>query len=238
MFNAEVKIALSSDLDKSHVKSRSQSGRNLSYIEGWWAIAEANRIFGFDGWQRDTVFLNVVSEKERKVGTTQRDGWGVTYVCKVRITVGDVIRDGTGAGHGIDVDLGSAHESAIKEAETDAMKRALMTFGWPFGLALYDKSQEHVSDTPVKRTPQETFSVNDSTKVTTWTGPLKVTALKEALRALSSDLKSSTDKGVLAGIWADNKAVVDQAEYDLPDWHERLQTVLMDAETALESGRY
>jgi DNA repair and recombination protein RAD52 len=44
------------------------------------------------------------------------------------------------------VDLGQAHESAIKEAETDAMKRALMTFGNPFGLALYDKEQANVCD--------------------------------------------------------------------------------------------
>jgi hypothetical protein len=58
---------------------------------------------------------------------------------------GLLIREGTGAGHGIDVDLGLAHESAIKEAETDAMKRALVTFGNPFGLALYDRSQRQVS---------------------------------------------------------------------------------------------
>jgi hypothetical protein len=56
-----------------------------------------------------------------------------------------LVREGTGAGHGIDVDLGQAHESAIKEAETDAMKRALMTFGNPFGLALYDKQQREVT---------------------------------------------------------------------------------------------
>jgi len=58
-----------------------------------------------------------------------------------------VIREGCGAGHGIDVDLGQAHESALKEAETDAMKRALMTFGNPFGLALYDKQQRQVTTT-------------------------------------------------------------------------------------------
>ena len=56
-----------------------------------------------------------------------------------------MIREGCGAGHGIDVDLGQAHESALKEAETDAMKRALMTFGNPFGLALYDKRQREVT---------------------------------------------------------------------------------------------
>jgi hypothetical protein len=66
-------------------------------------------------------------------------GFGVTYICRVTIRVGDVARDGCGAGHGIDRDAGQAHESALKEAETDAMKRALMTFGNPFGLALYDK---------------------------------------------------------------------------------------------------
>jgi hypothetical protein len=62
----------------------------------------------------------------------------------VRVTVGDVVRDGTGYGSGIDRDLGAAHESAVKEAETDAMKRALMTFGNPFGLALYDKTKANV----------------------------------------------------------------------------------------------
>ena len=47
--------------------------------------------------------------------------------------------------HVVGCDLGQAHESALKEAETDAMKRALMTFGNPFGLALYDKQQREVT---------------------------------------------------------------------------------------------
>jgi recombination DNA repair RAD52 pathway protein len=44
------------------------------------------------------------------------------------------------------VDCGLAHESASKEAVTDALKRTLRTFGNPFGLALYDKSRENVGD--------------------------------------------------------------------------------------------
>jgi hypothetical protein len=35
-----------------------------------------------------------------------------------------LIREGSGAGHGIDVDLGLAHESALKEAEYSAPARA------------------------------------------------------------------------------------------------------------------
>ena len=145
--------ALRAPLDRANVQVRSQSGRQLSYIEGWHAIAEANRIFGFDRWQRETVDIKCVSERERKIGRDQKPGWGVTYTARVRVTVyaggmPPLIREGCGAGHGIDVDPGQAHESALKEAETDAMKRALMTFGNPFGLALYDKSQSSVADAP------------------------------------------------------------------------------------------
>ena len=42
---------------------------------------------------------------------------------------------------------GQAHELAIKGAETDATKRALATFGNPFGLALYDREQAGVRKT-------------------------------------------------------------------------------------------
>ncbi|WP_417825360.1 RAD52 family DNA repair protein [Thalassospira povalilytica] len=143
-FKAEQVEQLRAKLDPSKVKQRTQAGMQLSYIEGWHAIAEANRIFGYDGWNRETIDIRCVSETERKVGRQQKDGWGVTYISKVRVTIGELVREGCGAGSGVDVDLGQAHESAIKEAETDAMKRALMTFGNPFGLALYDKTKANV----------------------------------------------------------------------------------------------
>lgn len=156
-FSAEQITALSAPLDRAKVRQREQGRSQVSYMEGWQVIAEANRIFGFDGWQRETVALRCVNQSERTIGArgTSRDqkpGWGVTYIARVRISVSSagqpaLIREGCGAGHGIDVDLGQAHESAIKEAETDAMKRALMTFGNPFGLALYDKQQREVTGT-------------------------------------------------------------------------------------------
>jgi hypothetical protein len=152
-FSAEQIQSLSAPLDRGKVKQREQGRAKVSYLEGWQVIAEANRIFGFDGWQRETVALQCVSQAERRIGREpskpsdppQRDGWGVTYTARVRVVVGEIVREGSGAGHGIDVDLGQAHESALKEAETDAMKRALMTFGNPFGLALYDKQQREVT---------------------------------------------------------------------------------------------
>lgn len=145
MFTDTQKKALAAKLDPAHVSSRNQSGRSLSYIEGWWAEAEANRIFGFDGWTSEVIEVRCVSERERMIGRDNpKPGFGVSYVATVRVTAGGVVRDGVGAGHGIDVDPGLAHESAIKEATTDAEKRALKTFGNPFGLALYDKTQANV----------------------------------------------------------------------------------------------
>jgi DNA recombination protein Rad52 len=149
-FSTEQIACLSAPLDRAKVRQREQGRSKVSYLEGWLVIAEANRIFGFDGWQRETIEVRCVNQSERSIGRDNRPGWGVTYIARVRVTVSvpggaPLIREGSGAGHGIDVDLGQAHESALKEAETDAMKRALMTFGNPFGLALYDKAQRQVS---------------------------------------------------------------------------------------------
>ena len=153
MFSSTQLAALTAPLDRSKVATRSQSGRSLSYVEAWHVIAELNRIFGPGNWDRETIDMVVVAERERKIGQAQKDGWSVSYRFKVRLTVRDpggciVIKEGNGNGHGIDVDPGLAHESACKEAESDGMKRAAMMFGNPFGLALYDKTQANVADTP------------------------------------------------------------------------------------------
>ena len=166
-FNAAQVLALAAPLDRSFIATREQGRSQLAYLPSWVVIREANRIFGFDGWQRQTISCRCIVDAERMIGTRSqgrepRPGWGVTYTARVRITVqagshGLLIREGSGAGHGIDADRGLAHESALKEAETDAMKRALMTFGNPFGLALYDRQQREVSGgapAPARELPQ------------------------------------------------------------------------------------
>lgn len=147
---------LKKPLDRKRVESRSQGYGQVSYIQGWWAISEANRIFGFDSWTRKTVYCKEVCRYEVEVGKQKLPGWKVGYEAKVIISVDQdnsgqletVIREGTGHGSSIAKDLFDCIEGAAKEAETDAMKRALMTFGNPFGLALYDKTQANVADIP------------------------------------------------------------------------------------------
>ena len=69
-FDQEQTKALSAKLNSKYVKSRTKNGFELSYIEGWHAISEANRVFGYDAWDRQTVMTKCVwegIESEKKV---------------------------------------------------------------------------------------------------------------------------------------------------------------------------
>ena len=75
------------------------------------------------------------------------------YVARVRITVragsAATVREGHGTGEGKGSSPGEVHDIAPKAAETDATKRALSTFGKPFGLALYRNGKtSSVAKTP------------------------------------------------------------------------------------------
>jgi hypothetical protein len=134
-FSAKQLQALRRPPGRSHIRTRKANGRELSYLEGWYAISEANRIFGFDGWSRETLDSRCVMTRETR-GT-----FLAVYLARVRVTVhadgATVIREGHGTGEGRGTSPGEVHDIALKAAETDATKRALATFGKPFGLELY-----------------------------------------------------------------------------------------------------
>jgi Rad52/22 family double-strand break repair protein len=130
---------LRAKLEAKHVKMRRANGTDLHYVEGWHVIAEANRIFGYDAWDRRTLASNCVWSGASGAYHA------AAYTAKVRVSVraGDItiVREGSGTGEGKAPTPGQAHELALKGAETNATKRALATFGNPFGLALYDREQ-------------------------------------------------------------------------------------------------
>ena len=59
-----------------------------------------------------------------------------------------IIREGHGTGEGRGTSPGEVHDIALKAAETDATKRALATFGKPFGLELYRKDKARILPSP------------------------------------------------------------------------------------------
>ncbi len=146
MFTDKQRRSLAAKLRHRYVKTRSNNGATISYVEGWYVLAEANRIFGYDCWDRTTLSPQCVWSESQASRTA------ALYTTKVRITVragGEVIvREGIGTGFGRGPTPEAAHEIALKAAETDATKRAFATFGNPFGLALYDKDQAGVTRPP------------------------------------------------------------------------------------------
>ena len=137
------KKALEAPLNPSVVKPAG-NGVKGDYIEGWHAINEANRIFGFDGWSYTTE-LKEVSQLTNANGNIE-----IGYICKCTVEALGVTRQDIGYGSGAAKKPGDAHEGAVKEAVTDALKRCLRSYGNVFGLALYDKTRANVGEPPVE----------------------------------------------------------------------------------------
>ena len=140
-------------LDKANVKSRrGANGKAVSYLEAWHVIDMANEVFGFGNWDAETVEMKREHDPVQIPPTEEhpRGGIVVTYSAKVRVTVYSqdgsrkVVRERSGGHRGFGPTVGQAVEDCIKAAESDATKRAFVTFGNVFGLALYDKEQRNV----------------------------------------------------------------------------------------------
>ena len=111
-FSANQLRALRRDVDRRNLRTRQvENGRVLTYIEGWHAVAEANRIFGFDGWDRETLESRCVLAREI------RGSFTAIYIARVRIKVranGEIIiREGHGTGESHGSNPGEAHDKAI-----------------------------------------------------------------------------------------------------------------------------
>lgn len=182
-FTAEQLKMLSAKLDQSHVKPPSANGPKGDYLEGWFVIAEANRIFGFGGWSYEIVSLTTCHDPIKN----EKGNFGVSYIARIKVAVGDVVREDVGYGSGWSRQIGDAFESASKESITDALKRCLRTFGNPFGLALYDKSRENVAD---------------GAEI----------ARNEALESLWSELCSIRTEAGLKSFWTDNAKSVSKMD--------------------------
>lgn len=112
--------------------------------------AYLTRFFGFEGWDREILELWLIAEDSK---VTQNDkheitrvGWTVTYGCRLRLTIrnpeGEVVKvtDGCATGSANNLPLrGDAHDFAMKNADSYALKRCAKALGDQFGLSLYNK---------------------------------------------------------------------------------------------------
>ena len=130
--------ALGQPIDPALVSQRKgRAGRTFSYIEGHVAISEANRVFGYGGWGYELladVTLREIENVDTQTGEVKRIR---AYSAPVRVTVpGAPPRTDVGF-HAVTEETADGHETALKGAVTDGLKRALRSFGDRFGNGLY-----------------------------------------------------------------------------------------------------
>ena len=130
--------ALGQPLDPGLVSQRKgRAGRTYDYLEGHAVIDQANRIFGFGGWGYELVGDVTLRQFENVDTKTGEVKLTHVYSAPVRVTVpGAPPRTDIGF-NSVAEDNADGHETAIKGAVTDGMKRALRSFGVQFGNGFY-----------------------------------------------------------------------------------------------------
>ncbi|MDE2988896.1 MAG: RAD52 family DNA repair protein [Chloroflexota bacterium] len=133
--------ALAQPLDPQLVSQRKgRGGRKFDYIEGHTAIDQANKIFGFGSWGYELigdVTLRRIEQADSRTGEVTSTA---AYSAVVKVTVpGAPARTDVGFQPVTD-ETPEGHETAYKGCVTDALKRALRSFGDRFGNGLYGDS--------------------------------------------------------------------------------------------------
>ena len=151
--------ALGQPIDPALVSQRKgRGGRVFDYLEGHAVIAQANDIFGYGGWGYELVGDVTL----RRIETVDPQTGEVTvsqgYSAPVRVTVaGALPRTDLGV-HPVAEDTLDGHDTAMKGAVTDGMKRAFRSFGVQFGNSFYGDQSTPNGSTQPQRVPVQAQS--------------------------------------------------------------------------------
>lgn len=132
--------ALHANLNKDRVATRDR----MSYLEGWDVKATLIKVFGYANFSAECLDAKVIREEQ----IPQRDNpakmnWSVSAQATYRITIhqtGAVFTESAIANNK-QPDWAEAADTALKSAQTDALKRAATYLGTQFGLSLYDSGR-------------------------------------------------------------------------------------------------
>ena len=143
-----VSQALGQPLDPELVSQRKgRGGKSFDYLEGHAVIDQANLIFGYGGWGyglAGDVTLRRIETVNPQTGEVKVEQG---YSAPVRVSVaGALPRTDLGV-HPVTEDNFDGHDTAMKGAVTDGLKRAFRSFGVQFGNGFYG-DQPQVGNQP------------------------------------------------------------------------------------------
>lgn len=120
--------------------------KGFAHVQQWDVRRFLIRVFGFGGYDTELVSIDVVREIEHAPSNPSgKSRWTVVYRVHQRLTVKDIAGrpiatfDGVATGDAQNQpSLGDAHDGAVKEADSQSLKRAAVNLGDAFGLSLYN----------------------------------------------------------------------------------------------------
>ena len=137
----EQTTALDAPLDPKRISQRRDKGIALDYLETYDVIDAANRIFGYDGWGYQVMSIEEVERGTYTTADGKEKPWALFQATVEAWLAASPACRRSDVGHGIarPADSVDTLEMQRKGAVSDALKRALRSFGNQFGNSLYDK---------------------------------------------------------------------------------------------------
>jgi hypothetical protein len=128
---------------------KSRVGHNpkgFAHVQQWDVRRFLIRVFGFGGYDTELVSIDLIREIEHPASSQSgKPRWTVAYRVHQRLTIKDIhgrpiaTFDGVATGDAQNQpSLGDAHDGAVKEADSQSLKRAAVNLGDAFGLSLYN----------------------------------------------------------------------------------------------------
>ena len=184
--------SLGQPLDPALVSQRKgRAGRTYDYLEGHVVIDQANRIFGFGGWGYEVAgdaTLREFESVDTKTGEVKRTQF---YSAPVRVTVAGALPRTDIGFNAVAEDNADGHETAIKGAVTDGMKRALRSFGVQFGNGFYGDQPEE--EPKAQQTARQTAR-NGGASSRSQRAPAQAKTLRKRLIEIAAEQGLDEDK--------------------------------------------
>lgn len=120
--------------------SRVAKRQNMSYLEAWDVKTTLIRVFGYGGFSAECLEAKIVREEQLPQSNSDKLNWSVSAQATVRITIPQLgaVYTESAIANNKQPDWAEAADTALKSAESDALKRAAIYLGTQFGLSLYN----------------------------------------------------------------------------------------------------
>ncbi len=150
--------ALGQPLEPALVSQRKgRGGKSYDYLEGHVVIDQANLIFGYGGWGYELVENVTLCQIETVDAQTGEVKVTSGYSAPVRVTVaGALPRTDIGV-HPVAEETFDGHDTAMKGAVTDGLKRAFRSFGVQFGNGFYGDQPQVGNQPQPQRVPAQSL---------------------------------------------------------------------------------